>query len=96
MKGFTGKGAKVFESAFGIGTLDAGDPLGIVAAGEEVFDGLADPLQAEAAIGGGIGGVVGLSERGEMLCEDGLEDRGAAGCIGEGRGRGSGGIGAHG
>ena len=47
--------------------------MGIVAAGEEMLDGLADPLQAEAAMGGGIGVIVG-----------------------GGRGRGSGGIGAHG
>ena len=30
---FTGKGTKVFETAFGIRALDAGDALGVVAAG---------------------------------------------------------------
>ena len=50
VEGFTRKWAEVFIIAVGIGVLDAGDTLGVVAAKNELLNRLGDPLDTESAV----------------------------------------------
>jgi hypothetical protein len=74
VEAFTGEGAKVFESAFWIRALDAGDALGVIAAGFESLYDAGDPFQTEPAVVLGVEGVVGKGELLEVVVEDVRED----------------------
>jgi len=87
---FAGKGTKVFETAFGIRALKAGDAFGVVAAGFEPRHHAGDPLQAEPSVVLGVEGVVGEGEILEVIVEDVSERirpaRDIPGCRGGDRG----------
>jgi hypothetical protein len=84
VEAFTGEGAKVFESAFWIRALDAGDALGVIAAGFESLYDAGDPFQTEPAVVLGVEGVVGKGEILEVILEDMREGIRPAGYIAEG------------
>jgi hypothetical protein len=90
VKTLAAEGSEILGVAFGIGALDTGDPLSVIAAGDEAFGDFADALEAELSVRSGIGELVELGELCEMLLEDSLKDVGATLRIGRrfrGRGR---------
>ena len=70
IKALTRKGAEVFQTACGIGALNTGDALGVVAAAFESVHHSGDPFQAELAVVLCVERVVGLGEILEMIVED--------------------------
>jgi len=73
MKSFATEGTEELLSTFGIGTLYAGDSLGIIAAGDEVLDHLCYPLQAEASVCGSILFLIAVGKVLEVLFKNGLK-----------------------
>jgi hypothetical protein len=69
----TGEWPEVFELAVGIGALDTGDTLGIVAAEDELFYYFRDSLDAEAAVDAGKLRFILASEALKMFLEQKLD-----------------------
>ncbi|MBW8003507.1 MAG: hypothetical protein FVQ80_16085 [Planctomycetes bacterium] len=63
------------------------EPVGIIAAGDEVLDHLWDPLQAEASVCGSILFLIAVGKVLEVLFEDELKDIRSALSICRGRSR---------
>jgi hypothetical protein len=82
VESFARKRSEILEAAFGIGTLDPGDTLGVVAAAFEFVHHAGDTVQTELAVVMGIEGVVGIGESMEMVVEDELERIGCTRGIG--------------
>ena len=67
VESFAGEGAEILIFAVRIGALNAGNPLGIVSAADELLHHLRDTLDAEAAIDDGVFVLVLISETLEVF-----------------------------
>jgi hypothetical protein len=73
VESFARKRSEILEAAFGIGTLDSCDTLGVVAAAFESVHHPGDAVQTERAVVMSVEGVIGSGESMEMVVEDELE-----------------------